>query len=562
MSPFFKLGLALAVVAWCSGCRETEQTVWLNPDGSGKVEMTIRYQPGLLTFFEADGDVRSQADTFTRLGLEDRAARLVERTQGVTAWEQVSMTLLEDGGARFQGTAYFDTIDRLDFTAVASGYRFQWQTNRVTGGGTLTIRQRLTDHLPERPHPPGQLDDALRTRMQHLRADFRRLRAFLLPQAGMDAYRVTVYLPGTVQEVVNLVPNGGSAVTLQPDSLAVMNAWDHLMHDDDTLAGLLALPDYDDSSPSRYRYELALAYAALGPHVVTVAPPLTPRFAYAVRVAEAQRQEAVMWEQLARQGELLRPETVPGDGVHVLGTVWRRDIEAHAAGGWSWGAPTCRVYLVAGLRAEPEQVPVVRILEAVCPAGRSLRPGGRERLPLRDVTSGQDRRSWLLAVDVDMPASGAMRVKRLRGELEYRVQGGSREVDLEFETLQEQSAGRLYEAEITRSNRGIWSGRSGVILRLSLQVPAGLQIQGVRVRDAQGREIPADSRRTARASRRTEYSLMPAAGGAFPDHGTLVLIVREPPRLERMPFEFSEIPIDKGGPPIIQQHFQQQKGIK
>src|SRR5262249_1583181 len=98
-----------------AGCIECEQTFTLNPDGSGKVAITLvaPLSPLDQLFGVADpaGGKRPSTEEKKRRSLD----KLLSTARGVDAWKDVSADYLPDGRFKFQGTAYFKDLQPIHF---------------------------------------------------------------------------------------------------------------------------------------------------------------------------------------------------------------------------------------------------------------------------------------------------------------------------------------------------------------------------------------------------------------------------------------------------------------
>src|SRR4029077_13219990 len=96
-----------------TGCVQCEQIFTLNPDGSGKVAITL-VMP-LNPFEQALGG--GGAPGGKKLSLAEKKRAFVDKflstAQGVEAWKDVSAEYTPEGLLKFQGTAYFKDMQQL-----------------------------------------------------------------------------------------------------------------------------------------------------------------------------------------------------------------------------------------------------------------------------------------------------------------------------------------------------------------------------------------------------------------------------------------------------------------
>src|SRR3954447_13745848 len=96
-----------------TGCIQSEQIFTLNPDGSGKVAITLvaPFNP----FEAALGGGGPPGGKKPSLADKKRAFvdKLLSTAKGVDAWKDVSAEYTPEGLLKFQGTAYFKDMRQL-----------------------------------------------------------------------------------------------------------------------------------------------------------------------------------------------------------------------------------------------------------------------------------------------------------------------------------------------------------------------------------------------------------------------------------------------------------------
>jgi len=526
--------LVIAGALLLTGCGETEMTIWLNPDGSGRATIRQAMHPMM------EGATSGRQ-------LTNRVANLIAKTSGVEAWQDITLERTDKGPLMFQGTAYFSDIEQLHMPMLIQDLRFEWLVPVGGQAGRLAIRHappedaKVWEAVPEatwRAVPQAQIEA--------WRDDYRHKLAIVPWVMAVSPVTIMVHLPGSITDASNLEQVDAHSVRLALDPLDWVESWIGVVRDDAMIARALTLEP--DADPDRVnRHTLGMAFAALGPHSVSVESDREPWFDYASTVEAVLAGEAAMWERLGREDDFALPVTLASEGAHLLGAVWKREVIADDAGRWAWGRPTCRVQVRAELGEVPEGSVQAHIHSARCPSGHSLVTGDRVRLAPHQIAQSADRRAVLLSIDLAAPPSGETVVAELAGVIEFHVKRGDNQIDLGFSTLAPGATGTRFEARIERIGRGLWGATSGETLRFAISRRSGLQLRGIAVVTPDGRTLPCTHRSWYLSAERG-FEIMLREGGALPRDATIVLDVRQPPRRVELPFAFADIPIHSGRP--------------
>ena len=383
---------------------------------------------------------------------------------------------------------------------------------------------------------------------------WRKDQRFLLAALPFDLllrpFQVTLHMPGRIVAASNVEQVDAQRVRFVLNPYDFIESWAGVIRDDAAVARALRLADGDDDAQSVHA-TMKMAFSALGPHTVSVAPDARPWFDYAPEVEAALSGEADLWETLARESDFGLAETLSPAGVHLLGAVWQREVVRDVDTRWDWGAPSCRVYIRAELGDVAMGSATVYLRKARCADGHALIDRQRTRLPWNQVSLSQDRRAVLLSISLPPPPSGADVLGKLEGTIEFNVDSGPRQIDLGFSELAPGATGKRFEARIDRIGRAVWSGASGETLHFAFSRRSGLQLNDIMVVTSDGRTLPCAYRSVPLSGERG-YAIMLRDGGDMPRDATIVLDVRQPPRHVELPFAFADIAIRSGKPGTLE----------
>ncbi len=295
------------------GCVECEQTYTLNPDGSGKVAVTLvtPFNP----FEQALGggkDKRPSLAEKKRLFLD----KLLRTAQGVAAWADVSADYTPEGRLKFQGTAYLKDLKQLKSeTALSSPARLVPQAD-----GSLRLvfnPENLKPNLPngdkeEAPDARKLTDKELDEYILGKRVEYQSGKGLLTAMLTDLKFTYIFRLPGDVSEVKAYRAEGKRAVSLVMDGNKILKATNDLMARDNAFfrkhlrAGGHIEAGLGGSAEGLKALGLDWHEAA-----ATVARPAGPQFNYGKEVAAARKAYPALRKRLGL-GEEKKVPDFPG----------------------------------------------------------------------------------------------------------------------------------------------------------------------------------------------------------------------------------------------------------
>ena len=108
----FKILLFL-LIPFLSSCVQTTQEFFINPDGSGKAEISASSQADLGLNTSSDTVLTSQEKYELQKKAVEEMNKQIEKSKGISAWKDVEYNMAKDGTFKFSATIYFP-----DFTEV------------------------------------------------------------------------------------------------------------------------------------------------------------------------------------------------------------------------------------------------------------------------------------------------------------------------------------------------------------------------------------------------------------------------------------------------------------
>ena len=248
MMRFVGSVMLLCLAAALSGCFERTLVYTLNPDGSGKVVFDLTEPPpspiGLGRTSASTQPDANLGQTTPSLS-QDALKQFFEAARGVEAWSDLSCEILDGGGKRVRGTAYFPDVGRLHL----------WGHNTVrlvrdNDGNMLLemdpdfIAREMFAKGAELPRPDitkEQLEKEIKTAREKYAEQREAETTKLMLLFKMD---ITFVLPGKIGRADGFEKAGDSNARLVFDGKKYLDGVDAYMADDEALAGTIKTGKY------------------------------------------------------------------------------------------------------------------------------------------------------------------------------------------------------------------------------------------------------------------------------------------------------------------------------
>jgi hypothetical protein len=235
-----KTRTVLAVGALClllTGCIQSEQVFTLNPDGSGKVAMTLVMPLNPFEGVMEGGPPGAKKQTLAekkRLFVD----KLLRGAKGVDAWKDVSAEFTREGLLKFQGTAYFKDLSQLKVEMGGSPVNVERGENGALRlvvpaenlqFGPLQKRPNRADEPDPRKLKGKELDEYILSK----RVEYQGVKG-LFTAMLTDLKITAVYrLPGDATGVKGFKAKGKRELSLTIDGNKILKAMNDLMKKDD-----------------------------------------------------------------------------------------------------------------------------------------------------------------------------------------------------------------------------------------------------------------------------------------------------------------------------------------
>ena len=410
-----------------SGCVESEETYFLNPDGSGKVRVQFRVPI-------SGGTTRRIVDPEELA--RDQVKKVLSDSKGVEVWSEVTWSNTLEGQLEFSGTAYFPDLNRFSLH-----YGISAVNNTTNEGFNLDLRDEewvLSMKLdgPDKRDPPDEPETLSEEEIQR-RVNSLRLKYFQkLPMTKMmlDGLRVEkrLHLPGDADSLSvfrRMEPSGPLQLVFDGEKL--LEAMRKISEDPAFWRTMARRSDPSNTVRIPFYKVISKLHGRDQYPQVTVRAPFRPQFDYEAEVANARKQYHKLYQRLNLP---LDPEPVtPVDveGIKRLDVVGVRLVQLsnwervrpffHEQRGYSLSVMTTLHGPVLGLEN-------VRIIRAITLEDENLLPDGRAFSATRRRTS--DPVKHLMEFTLLAPHPDSRGLRRIDGEITYYTGSELQTVDL------------------------------------------------------------------------------------------------------------------------------------
>ncbi len=438
------------VFAWLSlflltGCFDTQQEFTLNPDGSGKVVITSLCAP-----FQMDmaGEKKTPEQK-----LAESVKNLFENTKGVAGWRDVTYQQLEDGRLRFQGTAYFADLNKVEFNGLAV-----MEFTLVKTNGALVLSTSMKKDEKKKPAPAKLSESEMTAKIKEARASFQSGKPMLSGFLAGLQQSITFHLPGAVSEVANFKKSAAGDLQISFAGTNMIAAMESLVQNDDWWRKQLAVSDnvMQDGVEMDDEFNEKL-FGQRAPVRAVIAASGAAKFDYAAEVAVARKEFAALQKKLdaADAGSTATSDAPPAQGgdfktLKVAGFRWvfpngdKDEFEMRPFN----ESPGYALAVVGELPGAVLEVSEGKVTSAIAADGSDILPEKEWDRKINHPRLAKDRTRVLFEVKVAAPGVDVKGFKEIAGTLEYTVGSGTTNVDLGITELRAGAQGTALGAAI------------------------------------------------------------------------------------------------------------------
>ncbi len=533
LARFLTVTVGVCALTLLTGCFETKEEFTLNPDGSGKVTHECSFQE-----INLGGDNEP-----TEEKLKESIGKVLTESKGVEAWRDVSYKRLDDGRLYFKGTAYFTNLNALDIPNQTM-LEFDWK--RAGSEALLTLRTNKSDKqegfkVEKKAVDWSKLTPEERTKkLKEERAKFQQAKMMMSAFMGSMKHDVVFHLPGKVAESSNFTKDASGALGLRFEGAKLLAAMDKLINDD--AWAQKNLDSFDGTEKPMMDAELnALVFGSKAPVQAKISGG-QPLFNYATEVAAAKKETESIRKKLGvgsavvtiappAQGGALKGVKVVG--VRLVADLGRKDKDFRPFNDDPGYTIVLQVDFPGSILAVTDNS---SFETAVADDGMSLLPSSEWKRKIHWPKLSSDKASALLEAELSLPAPGVKGLKEISGRLEYQVASATKEVDLGFTELKENTKGTELGAQIKSIKDG-WNKDGSQMLELKLNLKKE-SLKAVRlVVDG----VKTELRQNGYGGGGNTYTFTYESKTAYPANGKLVAEVYDQMQLFETTFKLENI---------------------
>lgn len=382
----------------------------------------------------------------------------------------------------FRGTAYFKKLDTLEIPN-QSMLRFAWN-KRDGDKAELSLNLEKSGKAKDRPDLSKLTPEQRADKVRQERAKFQQSKPMMAAMLGPLKQTVTFHLPGKIDNKTNFQATPSGGLGLDFEGTKMIDALEKLIADDRWLEehGF----DMQDTPAMDAEFG-GLVFGEKAPVKATVSGLSKPLFNYTAEVAAAQKAAGQLQKQLGSVSIAPPAKGQPLKSIQVVGVRMVNAVDKKLdmrPFNYDEG------FTLAVLAELPGSVLDVTDKSAITSAtasdDSSLLKGSSEwdrRLGFPKLS--KDKASVLFDIELKRPAPSIDGVKRISGNLQYRVAGGAREVNLGLGSLQVGSKGTELDSSVENIKDG-WQKDGSQNIEIKVRIKpddlksAYLVVDGVR----------------------------------------------------------------------------------
>ncbi|MHC4660775.1 MAG: hypothetical protein ACYS8W_03715 [Planctomycetota bacterium] len=517
----FLLAIILAIIFVLPGCIDWDEkvTFHLNPDGSGKVDVTIVCASNNLN------DEEPNPENFLFNVLED--------SNGIEAWKNLKCEKTEDNKIRLSGTAYFRNISELEYGISSSGMDLDYTVTADNSGNMILKAQREKDEADTPEQNTELTGEELEEKIQEAKAEYARTKPFLATLLPMLQYSAKFHINGNILETVNFTREEDGTLGIELDGAKMFEAIEELASDDEWWKrSVLAGEGIGGKGPN----ELDIFEKMYGTRAIPKAiikPGAKPVFDYEKEVAEARKETEALKKKLGI-GTIVELEM--GDENSIAVTVAKVSLTRIE----NKKLDMKREYTITLLCRLPREAMKIVKCETekiITDTGSSMKKKTEWFVINGEPKLAEDNRTFQFDIRLGVPEPDVKGFREISGTVEYLLSGDLVEKDLGFTKLEEGAQGTMIGARII-SVRQDSLDKEETELTLMLAINAA-SIKKVTFQDGSGSDINVQECGSTSSRSRTELTFK--IQGSFPEDGKILLEFYEGTKRIKTPFSIKNI---------------------
>lgn len=509
-----------------SGCIETKDEYFINPDGTGKV-----IHEAVLGQIDMGPNI-SAAEESPEIKAKRIVRDEVKNAEGVEVWKDISWEMLGDEKIRFKGTAYFQDISKVKFHNGGGKFNLlnEIRLNLKNGSAELLLK----DENQPRGMSSGNKTDADETEdYEKTEKELRELRPMLSAFFAKLKIERIFHLPGTTISSSNFETLDKKTIRLLIEGEKVMELVDENIESgkfkDFQKNGYLENPQ-DTMERNEYMFgenaDVKAVYQTTSGDLfdyageVNLARVKYPQMLATFNAIETKRIDPSMAGKFHIGGIRAVFESDSGNGVRPFG--YDKGLTLSVIG----HLPHKAVSAKDG-----------EITKAVTSESENLLSDKEWDNKIHFPNISKDKQMVIFDINLKEPKTSGRTLKTLEGSIQYVTAGTPKKVDLQISNFIAGAKGAFYNAKIEKIGTSRWdSEKQEMDLKLELSID---KIKEIKLYDSENNPIKVSKGQTY-SNDEVTFHLSPGKG-QFPRTGRIEIIVYEKLEQFELPFKLENI---------------------
>jgi len=220
--------LLLTALITLTGCVDEKEEFTINPDGSGKVFYSVNLKP-----MDLGALMGAPSAAAPKVDIKDNLKKLLENSQGIDTWKDVSHKVLEDGRAHIEATGYFPDINKVILDkSVEKSKKPEIKFTKADNKITIEFVSE-TDNAPDQNTPaPTLTDKQIDEQVKMAKMGYQQGKIMMQGFMKDMKFERTLHLPGQITKTSNFTKVDENTVQIAFDGEKAMKAMDLMMGDD------------------------------------------------------------------------------------------------------------------------------------------------------------------------------------------------------------------------------------------------------------------------------------------------------------------------------------------
>lgn len=227
-----------------TSCVETHQDYYINENGAGKVKIEATMAQGGQMDFKSNnkGEGNTEED---REKMVEKVKKIVNKSEGIEAWKDVTYELDAEGRIVFKGTAYFPDIRKIDLEEIPQIPVTEYNEDRIRwtmegmDSGEMDFDQMSREKSDKTEKQADLSEEEVQEIMTQMKSEYSKFSKIMGMAMRIFEVEATYHFPYKIKDVTNMEQVDKRAAVGRLDGDEILNGYDDLMEDEERLKKLI-----------------------------------------------------------------------------------------------------------------------------------------------------------------------------------------------------------------------------------------------------------------------------------------------------------------------------------